>query len=92
MTIQLLKMGDTGILAIPGDLFAQPGMDIKEYAQSRGFHLHICCYANGLIGYIPTKDVLEEGGYESTVAVVGPQAVSIIVRAAEDLLEGRRLD
>jgi len=90
--IQLLKMGDTGILAIPGDLFAQPGMDIKEYAQSRGFHLHICCYANGLIGYIPTKDVLEEGGYESTVAVVGPQAVSIIVRAAEDLLEGRRLD
>lgn len=85
--IQLLKIGDSGVLTIPGELFVQPGKDIKAYAQSRGFHLHICCYANGKIGYIPTEDIFEDGGYESGVAVVGSQTVSIIIKAAQDLLE-----
>jgi len=85
--MQLLTIGNTGILTVPGELFVQPGKDIKEYAQSKGFHLHICCYANGYIGYIPTEEAFEDGDYESSVAVVGPQAASTIVEAAKDLIK-----
>lgn len=84
--IQLLTIGDTGVLAIPGELFVQPGNYIKEYAQSKNLHLHICCYANGYIGYIPTKEAFEDSDYESSVAIVGPRAASILVEATKDLL------
>jgi len=84
--MQLLQIGDTGILTIPGELFVQPGKDIKAYARSKGFSLHICCYANGKIGYIPTEEVFKEGGYEAGVAVVGARTVSMIVKTAQDLL------
>lgn len=85
--IQLLTIDNTGILAIPGELFVQPGKEIKKYAQSKGFYLHICCYANGYIGYIPTEEAFKDNDYESSVAVVGPQAASLIVRAAKDLID-----
>lgn len=84
--MQLLQIGDAAILTIPGELFVQPGKDIKAYARSKGFSLHICCYANGKIGYIPTEEVFKEGGYEAGVAIVGARTVSMIVKTAHDLL------
>jgi len=50
------------ILAVPGEAFSQIGLEVKrnspfEFTMTVG-------YANGLLGYFPTPEAFEEGGYE----------------------------
>ena len=54
------------ILAVPGEVFSQIGLEVKrespfEFTMTVG-------YANGLLGYIPTPEAFEEGGYEPSTA------------------------
>jgi len=54
------------ILAVPGEVFSQIGLDIKRESP---FGLTMTVgYANGLLGYIPTPEAFEEGGYETAHA------------------------
>jgi hypothetical protein len=60
--IQVLKIGESAWVGVPGELFCQIGLDIK--AQSRFAHTYIVGYANTYQGYFPTPGAYEEGGYE----------------------------
>ena len=63
----LMTIGtDFGILFVPGELFTEIGMEIKKRAPLA--NLMVCCYANGVLGYMPTRKAFEEGGYEALVA------------------------
>jgi len=82
----LLKIGHTAILFIPGEMFVEIGKMIKAHAQSMGFTLHICCYANGYLGYIPTAAAFNVFDYESWASIVGSETASIIAASAERLI------
>ena len=60
--IQLLAIGDSAWVGVPGELFCQIGLDIKE--QSPFAHTYVVGYANCYQGYFPTPIAYEEGGYE----------------------------
>ena len=84
--VKLLEIGNTRILFIPGEMFVEIGKNIKlhnEYEHNK--YLHICCYANGYIGYVPTKNAFRDHDYESWAAIVGQDTESIIIEAAKKL-------
>ncbi len=80
-----IAMGDTAFISFPGELFTEIGMRIKE--QSPFAHTYILGLANGYIGYVPTRDAVEQGGYEVDTRCVGDDAEDIIVEHSLKLLD-----
>ena len=66
--IQVIRLGEAAIVALPGEVFVETGMNIK--AASGATPTFIVSLANGYIGYICTdKALTEEGGYETWAAM-----------------------
>ena len=66
--IQVLRLGEAAIVALPGEVFVETGMNIK--AASDANPLFLVSLANGYIGYICTDEALtQEGGYETWTAM-----------------------
>ena len=63
--VQVIRLGDSAIVALPGEPFAQLGITIKQRSAAR--HTLVVGYANDWIGYLTTPQAWQEGGYE-----VGP--------------------
>jgi len=64
--IQAIKVGPTVFLGWPGEVFCELGMAVKEASPFRP--TYVIGYANGAIGYVPTPEAFEEGGYEADSA------------------------
>jgi hypothetical protein len=63
VTIQALRVGSLGIVAIPCEVFAEIGLDIKSRSpQHPTFVIEL---ANGYNGYLPTRAQHALGGYET---------------------------
>ncbi len=60
--VQVMACGDAAIVAVPGELFAETGLDIKS--RSPFSYTIVAAYSNGMIGYIPPYDAYALGGYE----------------------------
>ncbi len=63
------------------------GLRIKERTSPK--RAHVVGYANGMVGYLPTKEAFARGGYETTFAKasrLAPEAGNILVDAAIDLV------
>ena len=60
--IQVMTIGDSAWVGVPGELFCQIGLDIKS--DSPAAHTYIVGYANCYQGYYPTPIAYTEGGYE----------------------------
>ncbi|MCS7221202.1 MAG: neutral/alkaline non-lysosomal ceramidase N-terminal domain-containing protein [Anaerolineae bacterium] len=85
--IQVMRLGDAALVAIPGELFAELGLEIKR--RSIAPYTFIVCYANGWIGYIPTEKAWGQGGYEVELGPwtrVGPMAGVLVVEKAIELI------
>jgi len=67
--VQVLAFGDkVAIVDIPGEIFTEMGMKIKENSP---FETTIISgYTNGYIGYIPTPEAYKSLSYESTVTII----------------------
>ena len=63
LIIQAIRIGDLGIAAIPFEVFAQTGLDIK--AQLTFKPTFTISLANGWNGYLPTPEQHQLGGYET---------------------------
>ncbi|MDE2929336.1 MAG: neutral/alkaline non-lysosomal ceramidase N-terminal domain-containing protein [Chloroflexota bacterium] len=63
--IQVMVIGDSAWVGVPGELFCQIGLDIK--GQSPFTNTFIVGYANCYQGYFPTPIAYEEGGYEVNI-------------------------
>jgi hypothetical protein len=59
-----LRIGDLGIVTLPGEMFCEFGLQIK--AQSPAKHTLIIELANDAMGYFPTREAFGQGGYEPT--------------------------
>ena len=66
--IQVIGLGEAAIVALPGEVFVETGMNIK--AASDASPTFLVSLANGYIGYICTdKALTQEGGYETWAAM-----------------------
>ena len=62
-TVQALRIGDLGIVAIPCEVFVEIGLEIKAKSPLKPvFTIEL---ANGYNGYLPTREQHALGGYET---------------------------
>lgn len=86
--VQVLAIGQWAIVAIPGELFCQLGLDIKGSSPFPVTLIATC--SNGMVGYLPTIDAFKGGGYEVRLArssQLVPEAGNQLVGAALQLLQ-----
>lgn len=83
--LQAIAVGDVILAAVPGELFTELGLEIKRRSWSK--RVVIVTLANGSIGYIPTKEAYEEGGYE-TKSPLKPGVGELIVDRMVTLIDG----
>lgn len=62
--LMAIRIGDLGIVGLPGEIFSGFGMEIKRRSPAR--HTIVIELANDEIGYIPDKIAFSQGGYESS--------------------------
>ncbi|MEM2961169.1 MAG: neutral/alkaline non-lysosomal ceramidase N-terminal domain-containing protein [Candidatus Bathyarchaeia archaeon] len=90
--LQVIRIGDVAIVAIPGEPFVEIALEIK--ARSKFKHTVVAGYSNGCIGYMPTPEAIEQGGYEVNsaykfydIAPLAPSAFNMIVDTAVQLCD-----
>ena len=75
-----------GVITAPGEIFTEIGQSIVARSPFR--HTLYATYANGTIGYVPTRAAYAEGGYEVTHACqVAPDAGEQIEEESVRLLQ-----
>ena len=79
--VQVLRVGETCFVGLPGELFVEYGLEIKHRAPGRTFVISL---ANGeLQGYIVTPGVK---GYEAAFSLFMPEAGRVLVEEALRLI------
>ena len=77
--VQVIRLGEAAIVALPGEVFVETGMNIKSKSGAKPTFL--VSLANGYIGYICTdKALAQEGGYETWAAKSSLPAVGTVPR------------
>jgi neutral ceramidase len=91
MEIAALRIGPLALIAMPGELFVEIGMNIK--ADSPFPLTAIVELANGSLAYLPTTEAYRKGGYETEFSakvyglyMLTDQTQPIIEQAARELL------
>jgi len=86
--IQAFRMGNFALVGMPGEPFAEFGLEIKE--KSPFLKTYVSGYANDYPGYVIPRRAFEHGGYESWTArsaKIGPGGGEYLVERALSLLE-----
>ena len=89
--IQAFVIGDTAFVSVPGEMFVELGLEIKEKSPFK--HTFVVELANDYVGYIPTRIAFEEGGYETLNArssKVAPEAGELVVENILSMLEAMK--
>lgn len=60
--VQALRLGDVALVMLPGEVFVEHGLTIKLQSPAR--RTFVVELANGIVGYIPTREAFLGGGYE----------------------------
>jgi hypothetical protein len=63
--LQVIRVGDCVLVALPCELFVEFGLAIKKRSPFR--YTFVVTYANGYIGYIPDEAEFLTGGYAATL-------------------------
>jgi hypothetical protein len=85
--VQALYVGRCAIVGLPGEIFCEFGLQIKEAAYPAAALVASC--ANGRVGYVPTRGAFRRGGYETTFgpsSMLAPEAGEQLVDAAIELI------
>ena len=77
--IQAIRIGSVGFVGVPTEPFAQIGSTVRE--RSPAPYTVFAGYTNGSLGYVPTPEAYEQGGYE-------PRATPFRAGGSDDLIEG----
>jgi hypothetical protein len=79
--LQILRIGDLAIVAMPGEPFAEIGAAIKK--ASPFAYTMFCGYSSGVGGgYIPVEAEYQYRGYEVEGTRYGKGAAAEVIRAA----------
>jgi hypothetical protein len=82
--VQVLRLGDLAFVGIPGELFVELGLRIRE--ESPLPHTCIVELANDSVGYLPPRKAFDEGGYEVTSCRYTPEVGEMVADAAGRVL------
>jgi neutral ceramidase len=86
--IQVFRIGDVAIVALPGEIFVGFGLAIK--ASSPFARMAVVGLANDHLGYVPTLEAVAQGGYETwrtRVSWTAPGTGEAMVNAVLAVLE-----
>ncbi len=86
--VQVIRVGDFALAAIPAEYFVEYGLRIKQ--ESYPMHALVVGQANGMIGYVPTREAFRRGGYETTFAGssrLAPEAGDLLADTAIGLVK-----
>lgn len=87
--VQALRLGPATLVGWPGEVFCELGLDLKQRSPFRRTHPIGC--ANGWIGYVPTPEAFEEGGYEAeSAAQLADDAGLVLVEQSLGVLNDLR--
>ena len=82
------NLGDWNFAGIPAEYFVEHQLRIKtETFPKRSF---VVGGANGMIGYVPTKDAFTRGGYETTLGPpsrMAPETGELLAETAIKLIK-----
>jgi len=79
-------LGDVGIVALPGEIFVELGLEIKKRSPYK--HTFILELSSNSIGYIPNEDAFKYGAYEVEVSRIAKGEGERLVESSVKLLEG----
>lgn len=85
--VQVLAMDEYAWVGIPAEYFVEHGLRIKEEAYPA--HAWVVGHANGMLGYVPTRQAFRRGGYETTFAGssrMAPETGDLLADAAIELI------
>lgn len=75
-----LRLGDTAIVGLPGEIFVEYGLEIKRRLHRQAIVISL---ANGdLQGYIVTPEAVVQGTYEANNSLFSAQAGTVLCEAA----------
>ena len=80
--LQGIRVGGAVFLAVPAEIFVEVGLSLKQVAPQKTFVVGI---ANGYIGYLPTREAHEVGGYEVVSSKCRPEAADLLIERAVEL-------
>ncbi len=86
--VQVMRIGDVALVALPGEPFAELGLAIKQ--RSPAPYTFVVGYANDWIGYLTPPLAWEQGGYEvgpGPWTRVGPAGGPQLVEKALELIQ-----
>jgi len=81
--VQAITLGPCDFVGVPAEYFVEHGLRIKTECHPR--HALVVGYANGHIGYVPTRAAFTRGGYETTFgppSFLAPEAGDLLADAA----------
>ena len=93
--IQAIRIGDTAIVTIPGEAFAEIALAIRERSPAGRANTIFSGYSNGVISYLPSAAEYPHGGYEvdyahhsyGLIEQVAPESEAILVEAGVAMLK-----
>lgn len=83
--IWAMRLGDLGIVGMPGEVLTEIGMQIKQRSPFK--YTMTVSLANGSIAYFPTDAAIHAGGYEPEWSSVGLGTERMLVETSLELLE-----
>ena len=89
--LMAIRLNGAAIITIPGELFCDLGKRIK--AESGFEPTFVVELANGCVGYLPTLEAFDGGGYETELvrsSKLIPEAGNMVVEKAVELLKAIR--
>ena len=97
--VQLIRIGDEiALFAVPGELFVEVGLKLKRAMRRSVPGSFVVAYANGNIGYLPSKRAEENGwcrhddSYKLSLrpANFSGEIENVLLRAVEEMLKNKR--
>ncbi len=82
--IQVVTLGDTALVHMPGELFHETVVAIKAASPFR--HTVVISRATREVAYVPTPAAFTQGGMEPNLAAIAPASEPLIRQAAIGLL------
>jgi neutral ceramidase len=85
--VQVLRLGDTALVGIPGEPFCEMGLAMKAWDEGPAA---LCVgYANDYLGYFAPPAAWDQGGYEVRLgswSQAGPEAHGLLLAAGQQLV------
>lgn len=74
--LQGIRIGEAVFVAVPAEVFVEIGLQLKKRAPQKTYIVGI---ANGYIGYLPTSEAYQSGGYEVVSARCSAETHELLI-------------